>query len=85
MAEVRHCFQNKGFRVASTGIFAVLRVERVVSHVFDTSGYKLSAVHKPEGKDPSHSGLFGYTFSDEDDLIADLIAQTIIERHPAKV
>ena len=85
IAEVRRCFVEKGFRTASAGIFAVLRVGQVISDVFDASGHKLRAVHKPEDKDPSHSGLFGYTYSDEDDLIADLIAEEAIETHPARV
>lgn len=85
MAEVRRCFQEKGFRTASTGIFAVLNVGQIVSHVFDVSGHKLRAVHKPEDKDPSHSGLLGYTYSNEDDLVADLIAEKVIETHSAKV
>jgi hypothetical protein len=85
IAEVRRCFVEKGFRTASTGIFAVLKVERVVSHVFIVSGHKLRAVHRPEDRDPSHSGLLGYTYSDEDDLIADLIAEKVIETHSAKV
>ena len=84
MGEMRRCFREKGFRTASTGIFAVLNVGQVVTYVFDLSGHKLRAVHQPEDKDPSHSGLFGYTYSDDDDLLADLIAQRVIETHPAR-
>jgi hypothetical protein len=84
LAEVRRCFVEKGFRTASTGVFAVLNVGQVASHVVDFSGRNLRAVHKPEDKDPSHSGLFGYAYSDEDDLIADLIAEKVLETHPAR-
>jgi hypothetical protein len=82
--EVCKAFSAKGFGVASNARFAVLNLKDVIAHVLEISDHKICAAHKPEEHDPSHSGLFGYTYSDDDDLIADLIAEKVMELHPAK-
>ena len=84
LAKVRESFIEKGFGIASSAKFAVLNVGEIAAHVFEMSGHKICASHQLEDKDPSHSGLFGYTYSDEDDLIADLMAEKVIELYPAR-
>jgi len=41
----------------------------------------LQFIHEPENDDQSHSGIYG--FAHEDNLIAELIADTVIETHSA--
>jgi hypothetical protein len=86
LAEVRKAFAAKEFNVAATAIFAVLNVGETARHVRETPGSKwdICAAHRPDPPDISHAGVFGYTYTEEDDLIADLIAEKVIETHPAK-
>jgi len=44
-------------------------------------GCQLQLRHLPLERSPSHAGIYGYT--PEDELIADLIAQTVTAIHPA--
>jgi len=39
-------------------------------------------LHEPEDFDPSHAGIYG--ISHDDDLVAELIAQVVLESHPAR-
>ena len=80
--EVRQVFISKDFTLGATALFAVLKVDTVLRHVEGALGRSLTAVHQPEEDDPSHASLQGYTH--EDDMIADLIAEVILETYPAK-
>ncbi|MDP2645946.1 MAG: hypothetical protein Q8P24_13485 [Desulfobacterales bacterium] len=62
---------------------AVLNVEEMVNFVRTQSpdARKLRVLHEPEENDPSHSGIYG--FGHDDNLIADLIAETVQELYPA--
>jgi hypothetical protein len=42
----------------------------------------LSVQHEPEENDPSHSGIFGFTQDDE--IVAELLAQAVLEKYPAR-
>ena len=44
-------------------------------------GCQLQVRHLPLERSPSHAGIFGY--APDDELIADLIAQTVMAVHPA--
>lgn len=43
---------------------------------------RLRVSHEPIPEDPSHTGI--YDFSSDDDIIAELIAQTVLEVYPAR-
>ena len=75
--------QGVTIRANSTGRFAVLNVDRSTRAVKEKSEdhRELRFLHEPLEVSPSHSAIFGYGL--EDDLIADLIAETVTETHPA--
>lgn len=71
--EIRRVLAAK-MKVGSTAIIAVCNVGELLRHVeATTGGTVLEVTHQPEEIDPSHAGIFGYSF--EEDLIADLIAE----------
>ena len=82
--ELRQVFKNKPFQVATTGVFAVINVGRTKSSVVEGApdSTVLKFIHEPEDDDPSHSGIFGFTH--EENLIAELIADSVIETHDAR-
>ena len=63
---------------------AVFKVDDVLNHVLNESpdSRNLSVLHEPVNGDPSHSGIYGMGI--EDQLIADLIAEVILETYPAQ-
>ena len=68
---------------ASTAKLALLNVGETLDHVHNNSGMtNISILHEPTSMDPSHSGIHGY--GPDDDLIADLIAEMVLEVYPAK-
>lgn len=84
--EIKKAFANKSFTVAATGLFAVLSVGKTRNEVLkgSTGNRRLQFIHEPETEsdDPSHSGIHGY--SHEDNAIALLIADTVIETYNAR-
>lgn len=83
VAEIRTILSSK-LKISSNAKIAVLIVGQVRNHVLSNSEDRrsLNVIHEPEITDPSHSGIHNLNL--EDDLIADLIAQTIQEIYPAK-
>jgi hypothetical protein len=81
--EIRNVLGAK-LKLGTSARIAVLSVGNIISYVHaqspDSRVLKIS--HEPEEKDPSHSGVYGYQY--EDQLIADLIAETIQEVYPAR-
>ncbi|MBW1982515.1 MAG: hypothetical protein JRJ12_14985 [Deltaproteobacteria bacterium] len=75
--------QHIQLSLASTGKFAVLNVGATLKHIHTSSRMThVTILHEPTSSDPSHSGIHGY--GHEDDLIADLIAEVVLETYPAK-
>ena len=70
---VRQAFRKKKFRVSSNGKFIMLQVSSVKEVILRNSDLPAKIIHLPEQNDPSHSGVFGYTASDE--LISTEIAE----------
>ena len=59
----------------------MLNVGSMLEYVKSNSNNSsISVLHEPLPDDESHSGVFGY--SHEDDLIADLIADKVLETYP---
>ena len=80
LAEIRRHIR---LSLAVTGTFAILNVGKTVEYVRTNSDIQTFAVlYEPTPEDPSHSGIHGYTH--EDDLVADLIAETVQETHLAR-
>jgi len=75
---------SKKLKVGATAKIAILNVGAFRSKVTrETSdGRLLHVLHEPEIGDPSHAGIYGIPHDDE--MVAELIAQTVIETHPAK-
>jgi hypothetical protein len=85
LAIVRRHLTDKGMTLPASGRLAVLHLQTVIDHVRSRSldARTLTVHHEPIlPADPSHSGIYGYTAND--DLIADLIAQTVQEVHNAR-
>jgi hypothetical protein len=69
----------------ANGRLAVLHLQTMIDHVQSSTpdARRLTAHHEPIlPYDPSHSGVYGYTADDQ--LIADLIAQTVQEVYRAR-
>lgn len=85
IAEIRRVLAAKGLTLRRTGRIAILRVGEVLDFVRTEApdSRNLQILHEPEQDDPSHSGIFGLGLGPENDLIADLLAQTVGETHSA--
>ena len=68
--------------LAKYGLFAVLNVEKVIDQIQMFGEKKLAILHEPTQGDPSHSGVYGYQH--EDLLVAELIAEIVIEIYPSR-
>lgn len=68
--------------LAKYGLFAVLNVEKVIDQIQKFGEKMLAILHEPTHRDPSHSGIYGYQH--EDLLVAELIAEAVIEIYPSK-
>ena len=68
--------------LARNGLFAVLNVGKVIDHIHRVGEKKLAILHEPTQGDPSHSGVHGYQH--EDLLVAELIAEIVIEIYPSR-
>jgi hypothetical protein len=81
---IRQHLISKGMTLPANGRLAVLHLQTVIDYVRSSApdSRRLTAHHEPElPHDPSHSGIYGYT--ENDDMIADLIAQVVQEVHRA--
>lgn len=82
--EVRRVLGSK-LTLGKNAKIAVLNVGETYRYVASESpdGRKLRFLHDPEDPlDKSHSGIYD-TKSEDEMLIAELIAETIVEQHPA--
>ena len=68
--------------LAKFGLFAELNVGRVIDQVQRFGEKQLAILHEPTQGDPSHSGIHGYQH--EDLLVAELIAEMVIEIYPSR-
>lgn len=79
--QIAHIRKSINLQLAKTGKLAVLNVGSMLEYVKSNSdNSSISVLHEPLPDDESHSGVFGY--SHEDDLIADLIADKVLETYP---
>lgn len=71
-------------RVGAAARIAILNVGIVRTKVERDSPDRrvLRVLHAPEPDDPTHSGI--YDVPHEDEIVAELIAQVMLENHPAR-
>ena len=84
LQKIREDQNNKGRTLPSRGKLAVLNVGRTAQEVLEVTEQKINLlfIHEPEDLDPSHSGIYGL---EEDDLIlTDTIANSVLEMLPAR-
>ena len=82
---LQEVYSRKFNRVGTTAQLAILNVGVLRNKVANESPdmRQLRVLHEPiMPDDPSHTGIFGFSFVDE--IIAELIAQTILDKYPAK-
>ena len=81
--KIRNVLSSKLDCGSKAGI-AVLNVGETINYVAGKSldKRKLRVLHEPDDPDdPSHSGIFNFTH--DDDLIADIIAETVLDVYSA--
>jgi hypothetical protein len=83
IAELQRIFGEKFIRVSRNARVAVLSVGGTLKKVLHESpdARNLFVLHDPQLNDPSHSGISN--LKEDDELIAELIRETILETHPA--
>ncbi|MDA2927173.1 hypothetical protein MYX78_08070 [Acidobacteria bacterium AH-259-G07] len=84
IAEVRKVLTSNRITLRRTGRIAVLNVGETRNHVYSAThpdSKDLHILHDPLPNDSSHSGIFGVMMDDQ--LIPELIVQTVKEIHPA--
>jgi len=87
ISEIRNIYASIFNRVSAKAKIAVLNVGEVRGKVLTESEDRrnLEVLHDPkedEPSDPSHSGI--YNLKPDDELIAELILETVLEDYPAR-
>ena len=87
ISEIRNIYASIFRRVGAKAKIAVLNVGDVRGEVLTESEDRrnLEVIHDPkedEPSDPSHSGI--YNLKPDDELIAELILETVLEDYPAR-
>ena len=77
-------YARKMTRVGTGARIAILNVGTLHTKVASESSDRrlLRVLHDPEPDDSSHSGIYEIPY--DDDLVAELIAQVVLENHPAR-
>jgi hypothetical protein len=81
-AQIAKIREHIELSLAKYGVFAVLNVGEIIDQIQRFGEKKLAILHEPTPGDPSHSGVHGYQH--EDLLVAELIAEIIIEIYPSR-
>jgi hypothetical protein len=83
IAELRRIYSTK-LSVGARAQIAVLNVGEVCNKALTESSdsRNLEILHDPLENDPSHSGI--YNIRNDDELIAELILETVLETYPAR-
>ena len=81
-AQIAKIREHIELSLAKYGLFAVLNVGKVIDQIQRFGEKRLTILHAPTQGDPSHSGVHGYQH--EDLLVAELIAEMVIEIYPSR-
>ena len=84
ITKIRTIYSETFSRVGASAKIAVLNFGEVRNKVLTESpdGRNLEVLHDPSENDPSHSGI--YNMKQDDELIAELILETVRETYPAR-
>lgn len=82
LVEIRKAYAAKGRTITAQSKFAILSVGGTKRSLMERGGWALDFVHTPERLDPSHASITGY--DPVDDIITDIIAQTVIQLLPGR-
>ena len=76
---------NYKLTVGSKANISILNVGKVMNMVFNESTDRrdIDILHDPQDDDPSHSGI--YNLKHDDELIAEIIVESIIETYSARI
>ena len=82
--EIRKIYSQKFRRVGAQAKIAVLNVGEIRENVLKKTqnGRNLEVLHEPLENDPSHTEI--YNLRPDEELIAELILETICESHSAR-
>lgn len=83
--DLQDLYARKMTRVGAGARIAILNVGTVRARVEQESPDRIAVrvLHEPEDDDPSHSGIYGIPYDDRQ-FVAELIAQVVLENHPAR-
>jgi hypothetical protein len=81
-AQINNIREYIELSLAASGLFSVLNIGEIIDYVQSNGEKHLAILYEPTSGDPSHSGIYDYRH--EDDLIADLMSEIVIETHPSK-
>ena len=83
LAEIRNIYSAK-LSIGASAKIAILNVGEVRDIVIKESldGRNLEVLHEPEPDHPSHSEI--YNLRHDDELVAELILETVYETYPAR-
>ena len=84
IAELRNVYSTKFKTIGARAQIAVMNVGEVREKVVKESPDRrnLNVLHNPEPNDPSHSGI--YNLKHDDEMIAELIRESILEGYSAR-
>jgi predicted transcriptional regulator len=80
IAAVRGIISQR-LRLGKTSKIGILKVGEVIDYVINESRSSIRILHGPEPDEPSHSGI--YDTDQDEELIAELIAEKVLEIYPA--
>ncbi len=80
---VHRALTGKGFRITSSGAFAVLNAGATAAACREERSLAIRLIRLGESRDPSHTGIYGYEAGDTD--TARTLAQSVQEVYPAAV
>jgi hypothetical protein len=86
IAEFRIRYAAIPFNLKKKDLIAILNVGDMCTNVEEESqgGYHLRVTHEPTEADDSHSGVWGFSENNGNNLlIAELICSTVLETYPA--
>lgn len=83
IVEVHQALSDKGFRVGRNAAFAILNVGVAIAACKRSLNLDIQVIALGEARDPSHTGIYGYSTEDTD--VAALLAASVDpnEVHPA--
>jgi hypothetical protein len=80
--ELKALFISKGYKLKSTGRFAILNVGKAIENA-QSNGFEIDIFHDPSKSDDSHSSISNMPAEGDDIALAELIAMNVITTYPS--